>query len=673
MMEARWGKLWLSKEVADKAKEKFDLSLIGDVTFKGKGKTIQVFELLDKKSGSTDKFYRGDMVGRENETSILNEQLKPILDGRFGGVVYVYGEAGIGKSRFIYEVTQGYEEKAKICMLQCDSILKKSMNPFVYFLNEFFGQNDARSDKEKENNFADALDDLLEQLEDIDDERKDDIIDEIERTESFFKASLGLDTSGTLYEELEPKLKFENTIYAIKNLFKGLSLIQPVIIQIEDIHWIDEDSKKVIQMLSRNVADYPFIVIATSRYNDDASKPVLTLDDDITPVEIELKELGNESVEAIIKSWLGYKASDGLLSFIIDRTQSNPFYVEQFCLYLMENTFIELDDNLYHLKAKTEGIPRGINSILVARIDRLSAELKELVQIASVLGREFDITLLIEMLKTLNELIDMYKTISKDDFDTMAISTILKSEKVEELLADGNRESLWNEFTELKYIFKHALLVQTAYDMQLRNRLRNLHRVAAETIERLHKDDPTHYADLAYHYEKAEIIDKAKVYLEKAGDYFKKEYRNEEAIEMYDRLMELEEDKEKVVDVILKKAKLLRLTKGNAENISLLNSGRELAQSINNTELEIRINIELSGNYINSDLDKTINILNKSKKLSEEIKNYELLGSIHTELAHLYNRNEREVNKALNHLYKALDFYKKIDSKKNISCNYSQK
>src|SRR5207244_2975306 len=117
------------------------------------------------------------------------------------------------------------------------------------------------------------------------------------------------------------------------------------------------------------------------------------------------------------------------------------------------------------------------------------------------------------------------------------LSAVLKNDVVKEL-KQGEQRQIWALLNELRYIFKHALLRDAAYEMQLHVRLRKLHRLTAEAMEELYAESlAAHSADIAYHYERAEIIDKAIHYLEKAGDHAKEQYQNKQAIELYDRLL----------------------------------------------------------------------------------------------------------------------------------------
>ncbi len=661
MMKAEWGKVFLAKKLSVKSEHKFNTIPVGELSLKGKSKPISVFELIDKKKVILDNFYRGEMVGRTNEIAFLNEKLKLINDGKFAGLIYVYGEAGIGKSRFVYEVTKSYEESSKLCLLQCDSILKKSLNPFVYFLNYFFKTN--TNDENKENNFNNSFNELLDNLEKLTDARTQEIIKELKRTESLLRALLDLNTSGMLYEKLDPKLRFENTVMAIKTLFRGLSLLQPTIIQLEDIHWIDEDSKTLMQSLMRNVEDYPFVVIATSRYQDDGSKPILDLADEINPSTIELQELGSDFAKDLVKTWLGHSADEALFSFIAKRTQNNPFYIEQFCLYLLENKFITLENNIYQLADATKGIPNGINAILIARIDRLSSELKELVQVASVLGREFDVSIITEMLEILENLITISQSVHKDDNKR---ATVLDRKRMANLLFDGSKESLWNQFKEMKYIFKHALLVESAYEMQLKKRLKEIHKIAGEVIEKMYRDNPSMYLDIAYHYEKAEIKDKTKEYLEKAGSYLKESYRNEEALEVYDKLLSMNLDEEKYLDIVDNKSEILKLVGRWDDTISLIEDNMELAEKIGG-KLLFRLKISL-GNILKNkgEYDKAMMLYEETKRMAEKLGDMRIYAPIFINMGIVYG-SKGDYDKAMSCFEECKSIYLKLGDKGGYS------
>ena len=427
------------------------------------------------------------------------------------------------------------------------------------------------------------------------------IIRELRRTESIIGALIGLHWEGSLYEQLDARSRFENTIFSIKDFFKAESLLQPIIILIEDIHWLDEASQKVFERLSRNIDDFPMIILASSRFNDDDSKPTLKVDKEILQNELILKNLSSKNISELIKECLTYPASDDLYAFILSKTSGNPFYIEQYCEYFLENNLLEFEKGKYILKGEISNLPDGINAILIARIDRLSLELKRIMQTASVIGREFDIQIL---------------------------SAMLKGEEIETLLLEGENQRLWIALSVIKYIFKHTLLREAVYEMQLKARLRDLHKLAAIAIEELYKDDEIYYSDLAYHYEKAMVKDKTIEYLEKAGNYAQENYKNEEAINYYDQLLKLlgDENKEKRINVLLQKGDIL----------------------------------ELIGKW-----DSALDIYHHSLKLSEEIDNKILIGNSKNGLGALL-REKGDYKTSFTLFKEALEIFTELDDKDNI-------
>ncbi len=167
MMKAGFGDVWLSENINNHLQNLYNTKNINKHKFKGKSDKIQVYKLLTKKQKVESKLYEGDMVGREKELSLLRERIKPLYKNKFGGVVNIYGEAGMGKSRLLYELTKGVEDDIDTFILQSDSILKKSLNPFTYLFNDYFKQSQAHNDEEKKKNFEKVYDELIYNIENI--------------------------------------------------------------------------------------------------------------------------------------------------------------------------------------------------------------------------------------------------------------------------------------------------------------------------------------------------------------------------------------------------------------------------------------------------------------------------------------------------------------------------
>ena len=539
--------------------------------FKGFSATIPVFRLFAKKKDSNKSIFQGKMVGRESESEELKNYLLTSGDSKFGGVIYIDGIAGIGKSRLVNELKNIPEvnDKFQWLYLPCDEILRKNLNPLVYFLKNYFSQSDQNSERmnkiyfnHKFKQLSKKTDNKLIKL-------------ELKRTKSVLGALINLFWEDSVYEHLDSEGKYENTLFAVKNLIKAESLSKPVIMEIEDGHWIDPDSKNFLKLFVRNIQEFPIIIITTCRNNDDGSGYYFGLTE-TEEHRIQLKYLSAKQSKDLVFSKISevfaktLQKSDipeSTYDIIVEKSDGDPFYIEQIILYLKENSLLS---DSFIITEKFFKIPSSINTLIISRIDRLNSELKDVVKTASVLGREFAVNILKIMLN--NNDLDPY-------------------------LTEGEQETIWAMINELKYIFKHALIRETVYEMQLKQRLRELHQLAAETIEALNKDNPAKvYGELADHFEKAEAEEKIFEYFEKAGDAAKDRYMNELAIDYYSRLLffltgYVEKAKLRT-QVNLKKANVLKLTGEWTKAEESYNEALQLVKAVDDETLKAEINIQ---------------------------------------------------------------------------------
>ncbi|MCK5132930.1 MAG: tetratricopeptide repeat protein [Candidatus Sabulitectum sp.] len=512
MGKARWNQILLSAGVLKGLEIEYQTVSLEPLLLKGKRQTVEVFELTGNRRGVNRNFISEKFVGRYDEIKEATDFIGSNWEKeRTGGILYAYGDPGTGKSRFLFELSEQLSNTFRTITLKTDDVLGKSLNPFTSFLRKFFNQRDSRTKSDNKIVFDEIWEELIEDILEIEDTvLSDAVVNNLENLHSVIGGMLGLHWGGSFYETLDAVGRFENTLYAIKELFIAFSLLHPTIIIIEDLQWLDSDSSKAFEFLLRSLKDYPLIIMASSRFNDDGSKPVLGTEDGIARLEIILDALSDEFSLELITDLIQFPPEEELSSFIISRTKGNPFYMEQFCLYLLENGHIYFASGIGSLVHKDHEIPSGIKTVIIARLDRLSEELRDLVQSASVLGQEFDSTVLSEM---------------------------YSSEDTSSLLAAGERELIWTSSPlGSLYSFRHPLLRDASYDMQLRGDLRKLHRKAAEATLNLFPEDNEQYITLAYHYEKANMFREAIQYYELAADHSRISYRNHDAMEMYDKL-----------------------------------------------------------------------------------------------------------------------------------------
>jgi tetratricopeptide (TPR) repeat protein len=259
----------------------------------------------------------------------------------------------------------------------------------------------------------------------------------------------------------------------------------------EDLHWIDDGSQAFLNLLAESIGTAKILLLVNYRpeYSHQwNSKTYYT--------QLRLDPLGKESAEKMLTALLGDAADLGPLKrLIIDRTEGNPFYMEEMVQVLFEdgalvrNGAVKIIRSLGQLK-----IPATVQAILAARIDRLPADEKELVQTLAVIGKEFPLNL-------------VRQVAGAEDLERR-LEHLQVAEFIYEQPATG----------DVEYTFKHALTQEVAYGSLLAERRRGLHQRVAEAIESLNTDRPDdHYPELARHFDRSGDVDNSVRYLYLAG------------------------------------------------------------------------------------------------------------------------------------------------------------
>jgi len=533
MAKAQPGQILVSARVADTLG--FEYTHLGDWQYKGFAAPLPTYQLCGEQLASA-RVFADVMVGRETELQQLRDCAQPLFAGQLAGAAIIYGEAGMGKSRLAYALRLALGKRVTWFTAQTDQILHQAFNPFVYWLKRYFDQAPEVSAAVNQTRFAERLARLQADLQQRASNGKHQepaalhlqaIIRELVRTRSFLGALLGLHWPDSLYAQLDAALRYQNTLTAIKNLLRAASCLRPVVLELEDGHWLDAASQELLTTLSQNAAAYPLLILITSRYADDGTPPRFDLAADFPTRILDLSTLSSAALRQQTETILAGPVTEALLTALQDRTQANPFFVQQVLYYFRENNLLERNpDGVWQLKTTTTSFDivadatklSYINAILVARIDRLAQQVKGIVQSAAVLGREFAVPILAQMLQ-----VDVLPDVQH-----------------------AAREQIWSALVELRYIFKHALLRDAAYAMQLQTRRRELHCLAAATFERLYADDlPPYYGALAYHYATAyrqgltKVRDQALTYLHQAGQQAADNYENAAAIDHFSQALAL--------------------------------------------------------------------------------------------------------------------------------------
>ncbi|MFN2137333.1 MAG: tetratricopeptide repeat protein [Candidatus Promineifilaceae bacterium] len=578
MAAAPWNELWVDLETAQRAQDQFVIESIGPREFKGFAAAQQVYRLLGPRETSSSRFAGKPFVGREPELELLRRKSQRIFEGGFGGAVTIIGEAGVGKSRLVDALCAPYAQQdvAAVFFCQADELLRQSLNPFRYFLARYFNQSADESETANLHRFQQQMARLLDNLADPE------LKAELERTQSFLAHLIGINWQGSLYEQLDPELRFDNTLVALKALFKAESLQRPLIIHLEDAHWWDQDTQVFLPRLAHNVEGYPFLLLITSR---EALSPSL-FEPEVQVETIHLDRLASSAVTDLAAEILGQPPAPELTKLLVERTEGNPFFVEQLLLYLQEQ------DLLSQIKWKDQSslgddilIPTDVRAVLTARLDRLPYDIKDAVQQASVLGQEFETPILAEMIGPAGE-----------------FSAYLNM---------GEDERVWLPSGRSNYVFRHAMLRDAAYEMQLSTRLRYLHLRAAQAFEQRYPDGARvpHYGQIAYHFDLAEQVVSARYYYGAAAQHAKEAYSNEDAIAFFSRALSLtpSDDIDARRDYLCERETIYQWLGKNEERFRDLQEITELLAQTNRPDLRADLALRLSSHaFVTGDYETAV-------------------------------------------------------------------
>jgi len=420
-------------------------------------------------------------VGREPELGLLTEAFAGAAGGR-GQVVFIAGDAGIGKSRLLAELRRRLAGHPHLWVEgHCASYgAATAFLPVSDGLRRFFG---------------------------IDDH--DDEAGAVAKVEAGI-AALGADLTWTLPFVLGVLALGGDATAAATALdsaswrseaFRSLKAIllraaerQPMVLVVEDLHWIDPASEEAVAFIADAVPTTRALLICSHRPGYD--RPLAERG---SHVRLALRPLSGGEMAAMTGSLLGGTAVPaGLHDLIARKAEGNPFFVEEVTKSLLEDGTLErVDGALVLTRAASElAVPDTIQDVLLARIDRLPAEARRAIQVASVIGREFVLRLLARLVEAGDHVQSLV-----DDLRTL--------------------ELIYEKAThpELAYMFKHALTHDVAYDSILPERRKLLHRTIGAAIEELYADRlAEHYETLAYHFARGEEWARAFTYHERAAE-----------------------------------------------------------------------------------------------------------------------------------------------------------
>ena len=529
---AKPGEIIISLETRQLSAAHFKVKEIEPITIKGKAQSISAYSVGEELGIATlfDASAKQGLTvytGRAQELTVLHSCLEKAAVGK-GQFVTVVGEAGVGKSRLLYEFQNAIDKnKVKVWHGYCQSFW--SATNYFPFINILRRGLHLREEKKSKGVHEIAVSSIYA------------INQKLEKYLPFYLNLLSIPSEDyPLPEHLEGqelKNAFQDAIAAISIL---KSERQPLVLILEDWQWVDEASDSALKHLVSVIGTHPLMVVTIYRpiYSSNWGNWSYH-----TP--IVLKPLDGLHSKNIVKSVFGVEhLPKGLVELIITRTGGNPLFIEEVCHSLIEGGVVEVHEAKQAILTQALealAIPDKVQAIISARLDRLDPDAKETLRIASVVGRRFERPILEKIYK-----------------GKVLLSQVLEKLKALEMIQQTR------VFPEAEYWFRHALTKEVVYNSLLLQRRKDLHGLVGQIIEELYPDRIEEQVNLLqYHFSMAESWPKAVHYGRQSAEKALRLSQFHEAVTLFEHvlkwLLQLPEDRlrlETQIDILLQQERL---------------------------------------------------------------------------------------------------------------------
>src|SRR5581483_9871144 len=502
--------IYVGAETYRYARDEFEFRKLAPLAVKGKERPVEAYELLSDRSRThrpkpavADRAISSPLVGRDGDLRLLRACIAAAARGE-GGIVNLIAEAGLGKSRLLAEACAA-EETASVLVLEGRSVSvgqNLRYHPFIDLLRHW-------ADIAEDGDESEATAKLEAAVTALCADDAGDVFPFVATLMGFRPAGAHAERLRGITGESLEKL----VVKSVRDLLQRLAATKPLMLVFEDLHWADQSSIGLLEALLRLAHTEPILFVHAFRPDHpESSERILAVSREqhgARQIEIALEAFDEQHCQDLTRNLL--KSPDlpyATVALIARTAEGNPFYIEEVVRSLIDEGVIEQTKGRLTVTERIDSvvIPDTIQGVIMARVDRLPRPTRHVLQVASVLGRSF-----------------YYRILARVIPDGVDLDAELAQLKERQLLLERRtrrtstvaRRMLTEE---VEYVFKHALAQETIYESILQKTRKELHRQVADAIEAVFADRVADfYGMLAYHYSRAEQLEKAEEYLFRAG------------------------------------------------------------------------------------------------------------------------------------------------------------
>ena len=547
------GQILVNERVRQRTELAFNWKPLPAIKVKGKSEPVTLFELqgaiAQRGQYLQESRYALPMVGREKELALIDRKLSAALDG-YGHVILIVADAGIGKSRLIAEVIERARSLGlRIFGGQCESYgTNTSYLVWQSIWRGLFEVNPSLSHDEQ----IRALEDQLSKIDES-------LLPRLPLLGPVLNLTIA---DNELTRSLDAKLRKSSLEALLADCLRAKAAEQPLLIVLEDCHWMDSLSRDLLEVIANAIEDTPIVLITSYRSVSELDAAKLHLGDNGHATRIKLEVFTpHEAAELIdlkLRQLYGAdaEASASLFERVTTLAEGNPFYVEEMLNYLQKEGAVTTDRQPFD----RSDLPTSLYSLILSRVDQLDETQRTLVRVASVIGRQFEAAMVYGVYPMLGDWNEV-----KEHFDYLTRADLTIPDR---------------PAPELAYLFKQIITQEVIYENLPFATRAMLHEQVGLYLETNRAELIQRYIDLlAYHYDRSRNEEKKRRYLLQAGEAAQAAYANTAAIDYYERLLPLLPDEEKVA-VMLKLGDVLQLVGDWPEAAELYEETLSLADTL---------------------------------------------------------------------------------------------
>jgi predicted ATPase/class 3 adenylate cyclase len=531
--KAEAGEILVTYETYQRTSHCFDYQPLEPVNLKGKSQPVKLYKVISQKERPLNargiKGLSSPIIGRDKELAISKKMVDNLIAGN-GGILAIKGEAGLGKSRLVAEIVE-YTKSYHITRINGKCFpYSRSINYWV-FIDALKGYFQIESN--------DNTEVIIEKI--MNRTGNENIAEStVSIIGSLISPKFKTEGIADSKDELDKKLRIFS---AISDVLRSSSRSNPLLLVLDDLHWADDLSIELLLFLVENLSDSEIIFVFVYRPsmpdehdNNSIQKIEGYLQNSGDSTLITLSPLSNDASSVLLGSLLSTEELPSeIKELILSKASGNPFYLEELIRSIIDDKAIEQRDGKWLAVKKIEDIqvPSNIQDVIIARIDRLDEESKNILYSASVIGRAFDYDAILYLFTGGIE--SVTPNISQNNLNDLLgelPQTLLKFQKTRSIhrvygqILDKHLEKLegmgfisYEESNIHGFKFRHTLIHDVAYNSILIKRRRQLHEMVGKYIEEIHSDGLEEFYELlAYHYDNSNNKEAAISYTINAGE-----------------------------------------------------------------------------------------------------------------------------------------------------------